>query len=209
MIKNTFFTLLMFCLLTLSAQVKAANSIVLLGDSLSASYGMQQNEGWVSLLNQTLNEQNAPFMITNASISGETTAGGLSRLPGILSKEKVDYLLIELGGNDGLRGFPPKLIKNNLLQIIRLAKEKDIPVAIMNIRIPPNYGPRYNQLFTDTFTQVAEQENIPLLQFFMEEIATNPKLMQADGIHPNQAAQPLIVEVMHKQLNQLLLKKSK
>ncbi|WDE14083.1 arylesterase [Thalassomonas haliotis] len=205
MIKNTFFTLLMFCLLTLNTQVKAASSIVLLGDSLSASYGMQQNEGWVSLLNQTLHQQNAPFLITNASISGETTAGGLSRLPGILSKEKVDYLLIELGGNDGLRGFPPKLIKNNLLQIIQLAKAKDIPVAIMNIRIPPNYGPRYNQLFTDTFAQVAKEEDIPLLQFFMEDIATNPKLMQADGIHPNQAAQPLIVEVMHKQLNQLLL----
>nr|WP_274054968.1 arylesterase [Thalassomonas haliotis] len=195
----------MFCLLTLNTQVKAASSIVLLGDSLSASYGMQQNEGWVSLLNQTLHQQNAPFLITNASISGETTAGGLSRLPGILSKEKVDYLLIELGGNDGLRGFPPKLIKNNLLQIIQLAKAKDIPVAIMNIRIPPNYGPRYNQLFTDTFAQVAKEEDIPLLQFFMEDIATNPKLMQADGIHPNQAAQPLIVEVMHKQLNQLLL----
>ncbi|WDE07728.1 arylesterase [Thalassomonas viridans] len=204
MIKNTFFTLLIFCLLTLSAQVKATSSIVLLGDSLSASYGMQQNEGWVSILNQQLRQQNASFLLTNASISGETTAGGLSRLPGILSKEKVDYLLIELGGNDGLRGFPLKLIKNNLLQIIQLAKAKDIPVAIMNIRIPPNYGPRYNQLFTDIFAQVAKEENIPLLQFFMESIATNPKLMQADGIHPNQAAQPLIVEVMHKQLHQLL-----
>lgn len=198
----------MFCLLTLNTQVKAASSIVLLGDSLSASYGMQQNQGWVSLLNHTLSQQNAPFMITNASISGETTAGGLSRLPGILSKEKVDYLLIELGGNDGLRGFPPKLIKNNLLQIIQLAKAKDIPVAIMNIRIPPNYGPRYNQLFTNTFAQVAKEENIPLLQFFMEDIATDPKLMQADGIHPNQAAQPLIVEVMHQQLNQLMLNKT-
>ena len=203
MIKNTFFTLLMLCLITLSTAVKATSSILLLGDSLSASYGMQQNEGWVSLLNQKLNKQNAPFVITNASISGETTAGGLSRLPGILSKEKVDFLLIELGGNDGLRGFPPKLIKNNLLQIIQLAKAKNIPVAVMNIRIPPNYGPRYNKLFTDTFSQVATEENIPLLQFFMDDIAINPTLMQADGIHPNQAAQALIVDVMDKQLHQL------
>lgn len=194
----------MVCLHPLSNEVKAASSILLLGDSLSASYGMQQNEGWVSLLNQQLNQQNASFSITNASISGETTAGGLSRLPGILSKQKVDYLLIELGGNDGLRGFPPALIKNNLLQIIQLAKAKSIPVAVMNIRIPPNYGPRYNKLFSNTFAQVAAEEDIPLLPFFVEEIAVNPKLMQADGIHPNQAAQPQIVELMKKQLNQLL-----
>ena len=135
--------------MTLCSNAWAMTSILLLGDSLSASYGMKQNQGWVHLLNQQLKQQSSPYTITNASISGETTSGGLSRLPGILSNEKVDFLLIELGGNDGLRGFPPKLIKNNLLQLIALAKEKNIPVAIIDIRIPPNYGPRYNNLFNN------------------------------------------------------------
>lgn len=184
---------------------KTVSSILLLGDSLSASYGMKQNKGWVYLLNQQLAQQNSQYTITNASISGETTSGGLSRIPGILSKKKFDYLLIELGGNDGLRGFPPKLIKNNLLQIIKLAQAKNIPVSIMSIRIPPNYGPRYNKMFTDVFVEVAQETNIPLMPFFMESIAVIPKLMQADGIHPNVEAQSLIVDIMTKEFNQLMI----
>ncbi|NQY37325.1 MAG: arylesterase [Alteromonadaceae bacterium] len=184
---------------------KTVSSILLLGDSLSASYGMKQNKGWVYLLNQQLAQQNSQYTITNASISGETTSGGLSRIPGILSKKKFDYLLIELGGNDGLRGFPPKLIKNNLLQIIKLAQAKNIPVSIMSIRIPPNYGPRYNKMFTDVFVEVAQETNIPLMPFFMESIAVMPKLMQADGIHPNVEAQSLIVDIMTKEFNQLMI----
>ena len=184
---------------------KTVNSILLLGDSLSASYGMKQNKGWVYLLNQQLVQQNNQYTITNASISGETTSGGLSRIPGILSKEKIDYLLIVLGGNDGLRGFPPKLIKNNLLQIIQLAQAKNIPVSIMNIRIPPNYGPRYNKMFTDIFAEVAQETNVPLIPFFMESIAVVPKLMQADGIHPNVEAQSLIVDIMAKEFEQLII----
>ena len=182
----------------------ANTSILLLGDSLSASYGMKQNQGWVYLLNQRLKQSNASYSINNASISGETTDGGLSRLPGILSNEKIDYLVVELGGNDGLRGFQPKLIKNNLLQIIELAKAKNIPVAIVDVRIPPNYGPRYNKLFIDVFSQVAKEKQIPLLPFFMEPIAVKPELMQNDGIHPNLKAQPLIVDFMEKQLAQLI-----
>lgn len=184
-----------------AAQTK---SIVILGDSLSASYGMQQQQGWIHLLNQRFNEKNLPYHIINASISGETTSGGLARLPKILSKEKIDYLVIELGGNDGLRGFPPKIIKNNLLQMITLAKEKNIPIAIMQIKIPPNYGAKYNQLFSDTFKQVSAENNVPLLSFFIEDIATNPQLMQKDGIHPNVAAQPLIVDTMEKQIQTLV-----
>ena len=167
---------------------------------------MKQNEGWVYLLNQRLKQTNAPYNINNASISGETTAGGLSRLPAILSNEQVDYLIVELGGNDGLRGFPPKLIKNNLLQIIELAKAKNLPVALVDVRIPPNYGPRYNKLFIEIFSQVAQEQQIPLLPFFMEPIAVKPELMQSDGIHPNLKAQPLIVDFMDKQLAQLLAK---
>lgn len=174
----------------------AHNSILLLGDSLSASYGMQEKDGWVMLLNEQLQQEQASFRIINASISGETTEGGLARLPAILNQNKIDYILIELGGNDGLRGFPPQLIKNNLLQIIGLAKQKNIKVLLSRIKIPPNYGPRYNQMFADIFTSIAEQTQTPLLPFFIESVASDPNLMQADGIHPTKAAQPKLAETM-------------
>lgn len=183
-----------------AAHATANHKILLLGDSLSASYGMTQNEGWVTLLNQQLSEQDAPYNIINASISGETTAGGLSRLPGILAKQSIDTLIIELGGNDGLRGFPPKLIKSNLAKMVDLAHAKNIPVYVMNIRIPPNYGPRYSKMFTDVFAQVGNEKDITVLPFFMEQIAVDPSLMQNDGIHPNRIAQPKIADIMSKQL---------
>lgn len=165
---------------------------------------MDENQGWVFRLNQLLEQQNAAYTLINASISGETTGGGLSRLPKIFSKQKFDYILIELGGNDGLRGFPPKLIKNNLLQIIKLAQQKGIKVLLMDIKIPPNYGARYNKLFNQIFAQVAKQSDITLLPFFMNSIAVKPELMQADGIHPNIDAQPIIIEFMKEQLNTLI-----
>ncbi len=179
-------------------------SILILGDSLSASFGMKENQGWVYQLNQVLQQQKSPYTLINASISGETTAGGLNRLPRILAKQNIDYLLVELGGNDGLRGFPPSLIKNNLLQIIQLAQQKSIKVLLMEIKIPPNYGARYNQLFNQTFTKVANISDINLLSFFMESIAIRPELMQTDGIHPNIKAQPLIVTLMKQQLDSLI-----
>ncbi|MFT5881353.1 MAG: acyl-CoA thioesterase-1, partial [Moritella sp.] len=158
MFNHAFKVLLLMVTLLPTTNALAARTILLLGDSLSASYGMKQDEGWVYLLNQQLSQQNAPYNIVNASISGETTAGGLSRLPGILAKQSIDYLFIVLGGNDGLRGFPPKLIKNNLLKMIDLAQVKNIPVYLMTIRIPPNYGPRYNKMFTDVFAQVSQEQ---------------------------------------------------
>ena len=179
-------------------------SILILGDSLSASFGMKENQGWVYQLNQVLQQQKSPYTLINASISGETTAGGLNRLPRILAKQNIDYLLVELGGNDGLRGFPPSLIKNNLLQIIQLAQQKSIKVLLMEIKIPPNYGARYNQLFNQTFSKVANISDINLLSFFMESIAIRPELMQTDGIHPNIKAQPLIVTLMKQQLDSLI-----
>ena len=203
MIKKSFLVVV-FVWLCAQNVYAATKSIVILGDSLSASYGMEQQQGWIHLLNQRFSEKNLPYHIINASISGETTAGGLARLPKILSQTKIDYLVIELGGNDGLRGFPPKIIKNNLLQMITLAKEKNIPIAIMQIKIPPNYGEKYNQLFTDTFKQVTMDTNVPLLPFFIEDIAIEPQLMQKDGIHPNVMAQPLIVDTMEKQLQNLV-----
>lgn len=216
MIKNSFFRLSILIItsfgifLTNSSQASENNiseplSILLLGDSLSASFGMKENQGWVYQLNQLLQQQKSPYTLINASISGETTAGGLTRLPRILAKQNIDYLLVELGGNDGLRGFPPSLIKNNLLQIIQLAQQKSIKVLLMDIKIPPNYGTRYNKLFNQTFTNAANISNISLLPFFMESIAIKPELMQSDGIHPNIKAQPLIVTFMKQQLDLLIL----
>jgi len=211
MIKNTFLSVLLL-LVTVSlfyskpsySVQNQPSSILILGDSLSASFGLKENQGWVYQLNQTLRQQNAPYKLVNASISGETTGGALARLPKILAKQNIDYLLIELGGNDGLRGFPPKLIKNNLLQIITLAQQKNIKVLLMSIKIPPNYGDRYNQLFNQTFVEAAKLHDIPLLPFFMETIAIKPELMQTDGIHPNLAAQPLIVEFMAQTLADII-----
>jgi acyl-CoA thioesterase-1 len=202
--KHPIFTLVFLCYLLSVTTASAKDSILLLGDSVSASYGMQQNEGWVHLLNQQLTEQNAPYEIVNASISGETTTGGLSRLQSILNKTKVDHLLIELGGNDGLRGFPPKLIKNNLLQMIDIAQSKNIPVSMFSIKIPPNYGPRYTKMFEEVFSTVANEKSIKLIPFFVEFVAVKPDLMQADGIHPNAKAQPIIADIVREDLRKLL-----
>lgn len=165
---------------------------------------MQEHEGWVHLLNTQLEKENATYKIINASISGETTTGGLSRLEGILAKENYDHILIELGGNDGLRGFPPKVIKNNLLQMIDIAKSKNIPVSIFAIKIPPNYGPRYSKMFENVFTTVASEKNVSLIPFFVEFVAIKPELMQADGIHPNAKAQPIIADIVREDLRKLL-----
>jgi len=182
----------------------ANRSILLLGDSVSASYGMQQNQGWVHILNERLKASKAGYQIKNASISGETTGGGLSRLEGILGKEKVDHLLIELGGNDGLRGYSPKLIKNNLLQMIDIAKKQNIPVTVIKIKITPNYGPRYTKMLENVFDSVSKEKDVPLIPFFMEEIAKQPELMMEDGIHPNVEAQPLIADFVGKQLKEMM-----
>lgn len=182
----------------------ATTSILLLGDSVSASYGMQQNQGWVHLLNQQLRDNKAPYKIVNASVSGETTGGGLSRLAGVLADNKVDHLIIELGGNDGLRGYSPKSIKNNLLQMINIAQQQNIPVSIMQIKITPNYGPRYLKMFEAVFEQAAQETNSNLLPFFMEQVALDPNLMQQDGIHPNIKAQPIIARYVEEQLKNLI-----
>lgn len=195
---------LVFTLLFSINNAFATDTVLLLGDSISAGYGMEQHEGWVTLLNTHLVEKKSSYTILNASISGETTSGGLSRLPALLSQNQVDYLLIELGGNDGLRGYSPKLIKNNLLQIIALAKKNSIKVFLMQINITPNYGPRYNQMFNQIYVDVAKIEDIPLLPFFMQEIALKKELMQEDGIHPNKTAQPFIRDIVAKQLKDLV-----
>lgn len=182
----------------------ATNSILLLGDSVSAGYGMQQEQGWVYLLNEQLTAKKAPYKIINASVSGETTSGGLSRLAGILKENNVDHLIIELGGNDGLRGYAPNSIKKNLLQMINIAKQQDIPVSLMKIKITPNYGARYLKMFEAVFEEAAQETNSTLMPFFMEQVAFDPSLMQQDGIHPNVKAQPIIAKYVEQQLITLM-----
>ncbi|WP_052813679.1 arylesterase [Shewanella sp. cp20] len=178
------------CLLALFLIPQAhANPILILGDSLSASYGMEQDKGWVHLLQQ----QSPELTIINGSVSGETSAGGLRRLPALLDSTKAKRVFIELGGNDGLRGFSPKQLKNNLTKMIQLAKASGAEVLLSEVMVPPNYGPRYAKQFTQVYQELAAEHGVTLVPFFMTEIAIHPELMQADGIHPNEQAQPHIV----------------
>ncbi len=167
-----------------------ANPILILGDSLSASYGMERDQGWVHLLQQKMPDTT----IVNGSVSGETSAGGLRRLPGLLKSVQPKLVLIELGGNDGLRGFSPKQLKTNLAEMIRLSKQAGAKVLLSEVMVPPNYGPRYAQIFTQVYQDLAKEHQVTLMPFFMTDIAIHPDLMQADGIHPNQAAQAQIAD---------------
>ena len=179
---------------------KVSKKILLLGDSLSASYGMATELGWVHLLNNKLQDSQVNYQILNASISGNTSAEGLARLPKLLDKANISALIIELGGNDGLRGYSPKLMKKNLTKMITMAKAKGLKVAVINIKIPPNYGARYTRMFEQVYQDVAKEQQISLLPFFMEQIANNKQLMQADNIHPNQQAQAIIADIVYQQL---------
>ncbi|XQW86782.1 arylesterase [Thalassotalea piscium] len=200
-----YFSILIF-IYTVFNTAWATQAILLLGDSVSAGYQMPKEQSWAYLLNQRLIKENAPYRLINASISGETTSGGLSRLPAILAKEKIDHLVIELGGNDGLRGYAPKRIKANLLQMITLAQEQDIKVSLIKIKITPNYGPRYLKMFEQVFEEVSKEKDVVLFPFFMAKIAETPELMMSDGIHPNVKAQPLIADYVGEQLA-LMMKK--
>lgn len=188
------FTILIL-VFSLSLQA-ATQKLLILGDSLSAGYGMQQQQGWVHLLQQQLEKNQSSWTLINASISGETTAGGLARLPELMTQHQPQAVLIELGGNDGLRGFPtPKITANIQMMIDEINKHQATPI-LMQIRIPPNYGPRYTQQFVDLYPALAEKNKIVLWPFFMDQIAIDPQLMQADGIHPNVDAQPIIRDLI-------------
>ncbi|ABZ77161.1 Arylesterase [Shewanella halifaxensis HAW-EB4] len=178
----------------------SAAPILILGDSLSASYGMPEDQGWVQLLREKMPDHS----IINGSVSGETSAGGLRRLPALLESAQPELLLIELGGNDGLRGFPPKQLKTNLTKIIELAKAQQVTILLSEIMVPPNYGPRYASQISTVYKELATEHEVTLMPFFMEQIAIDPSLMQRDGIHPNQKAQPAIAEFMLPWLKQAL-----
>ncbi|MBT0588037.1 arylesterase [Alteromonas sp. SM 2104] len=178
--------------------------LLILGDSLSAAYGLTSQQGWVSLLQKQWLEHNAEIEVVNAAVSGETTDGGLARLPRLLEQHEPTHLLIELGGNDGLQGHNVNKIKANLKAMVKLAQAEGVEVLIQEMQIPTNYGRRYNQLFTDSFSLIAEEFDIPLVPFFLADIALDPALMQRDGIHPNAEAQPIIAAFMREKLTPLL-----
>jgi len=182
------------CLLAVPALAASPRTLLVLGDSISAAYGMSLEQGWVALLEQRLQDSHPELRVVNASISGETTGGGLRRLPTLLERYQPAILLLELGGNDGLRGYPPATIRDNLAGMTRLAQDSGARVLLLPMEIPPNYGARYTQAFRAGFAKVAKQTGAGLTPFILEGIATEPGLMQADGIHPTAAAQPLMLE---------------
>ena len=184
----------------------ADNTILILGDSLSAAYGLQQEQGWVKLLQDKYNDEQADIALVNASISGETSGGALRRLDALLTQYQPTHVLIELGANDGLRGFPVKKMQANLTSLIQKSQAANAMTALMEIYIPPNYGPRYSKMFTDSFSQISEETNTHLLNFFMLNIADKPELMQNDGLHPNKKAQSLIRDEMYDSIKTWLNK---
>jgi acyl-CoA thioesterase-1 len=173
---------------------------VILGDSLSAAYGMELDESWPSLLQQHLKQNGYAYRVFNSSIAGDTTQGGLSRLPRLLEAHRPRVVIIELGGNDGLRGLPLEVTRKNLAQMIELSRAAGAHVVLAEMRIPPNYGRSYTEQFNETYHELAERNGVTLLPFLLEDIALDAKLMQEDGIHPTAQAQPLLLEKVWKVL---------
>lgn len=188
----------------LSFRATAADNLLILGDSLSAVYRLPVNSSWPSLLNNQWQKQGGLPTIINASISGDTAEQGLARLPGLLSQHHPRWVLIELGANDGLRGFAPTTISQTLQQVITLVKQANAQPLLLQIRLPPNYGRRYGDAFYAIYPALAKQENIPLVPFFMEPVAVKPQWMQDDGLHPNQDAQAFISNWMSEKLLPLI-----
>ncbi len=176
-----------------SATASAAPTLLVFGDSLSAAYGIAEEEGWVNLLRQKIKKANLAVTVINASVSGETSTGGLARLPAILAAHSPEIVILELGGNDGLRGLPIALLKENLQRMIDLIKANGADVVLTGIQIPPNYGPRYTEPFFQIYGELAESNNIALVPFLIDGIPQQPELMQNDGIHPRAEAQSIIV----------------
>jgi acyl-CoA thioesterase-1 len=190
-----------------SLPVFAGNkTLLILGDSLSASYGMSIQQGWVSLLEQRLAEADYEYTVINASISGETTAGAKVRMNNLLESVKPDIIIVELGGNDGLRGLSPDEMLANLAEIINALRQEDSEVLLIPIHLPPNYGKVYNDKIRSSYDQIAEQDGVYPGKFILEGIGDNPDLMQSDGIHPTAEAQSMMLENVWPDLEPLLEK---
>ena len=191
----TFVRILLFLLLPVISEFGLAKqpTVLVMGDSLSAGYGIQLEQSWVTLLQQEL-VKSTQSKVINASVSGETSGGGLARLPALLSKHKPDVVIIELGGNDGLRGQPINIMQDNLQAMITASQTVGADVLLAGMQIPPNYGPRYTKQFKETYVKLAEKNNISLVPFLLENVAAQSNLIQRDGIHPTAEAQPIILK---------------
>jgi acyl-CoA thioesterase-1 len=180
------------------------HTLLVYGDSLSAAYGIAEEQGWVNLLRQKIHQQDLPYRVVNGSVSGETSSGGLARLPAMLESYQPDLVILELGGNDGLRGLPVSNLKANLLAMVEMIKDSGARVLLAGIQIPPNYGPRYTEPFYQVFGDIAEQQNLALVPFLIDGIPQQPQLMQNDGIHPRAEAQAMILDNVWPTLEPLL-----
>jgi acyl-CoA thioesterase-1 len=185
---------LVVLLMTATAAGNGSPTVLVFGDSLSAGFGIDVDQSWTALLQSRLEKLGYEHRVVNASISGETTEGGAARIEAALRNFSPDLIILELGGNDGLRGFPPERIKENLRKIINRSKASGAAVVLLGIRIPTNYGPRYTAAFEAVYREVAKDLNIQWIEFFMEGVAMNDELLQADRIHPNAEAQPMLLE---------------
>jgi len=198
---------LRWLLLLLACQAAKAGEqpvILVFGDSLSAAHGLRAEQGWVALLQQRLHRQGYPHRVVNASISGDTSASGLQRLPRALQRHRPGLVILELGGNDGLRGLPPERTLTNLARMIRLIQASGARVLLVGMQIPPNYGPRFAQRFRQIYPDLAEQFHIPLVPFLLAGLENRRELFQADQIHPNARAQPLLLDNVWAALAPLL-----
>jgi acyl-CoA thioesterase-1 len=185
--------IVVFACISWSCAGHAAHTILVLGDSISAAYGVALDDGWVALLDQHLKSEGVQAEVINASISGETTQGGLARLPALIAAHQPDIVVLELGANDGLRGFPLAHIRGNLQQMIDLSQQSEADVVLLGMRIPPNYGQKYTSLFYANYQQLAQAADIPLVPFFLDGVAAEDGMMQDDGLHPGAAAQPVLL----------------
>jgi acyl-CoA thioesterase I len=192
-----------FVLASLAAAASPGR-ILVYGDSLSASYGIGQQEGWVALLQERLRKSGLDYTVANASISGETTSGGAARIAPTLVREKPGVVIVELGANDGMRGLPVAQMKDNLDRIVRAAKSAGSRVLLVGMKMPPNYGPAYTREYEEAFRKLAREHKLPLVPFFLEGIADRRELFQADQLHPTAQAQPILLEAVWRQLRPLL-----
>lgn len=198
----------LFCtalLVTVTAAAQAATLLVF-GDSLSSAYGIGSREGWVTLMEERLKQKKFDYNVVNASISGETTSGGATRIDEALARTKPGLVIVALGGNDGLRGLPTSQIEANLTRIVESARRSGARVLLLGIRMPPNYGPQYTREFAAVYTEVAKRQKVPLVPFMLQGVVGQHDLMQPDKIHPSAAAQPVILETVWKGLQPLLKK---
>ena len=198
--KNLFIFVLIFS----NSIIADDKKLLILGDSISAGFGIKQSQNWTTLMKSSFSKEGKSLKIINSSISGDTTSGGLSRISRDLNTYKPDFVLVELGGNDALRGYPISRIKQNLLKIVSIISNNQSIAIIMQIKIPPNYGKKYIEAFENIYSEVASETDAKLISFMLENVALREDLMQPDGIHPNEKAQPFITEQIKKEIGYLI-----